>query len=349
MLFETTTERLLLRRPTAADRDFYLRLHGDERLYRHAPYARVDADTGAAQFAKLLECWEDNGFGYWIACDTSTGMPLGWAGVRPATSGALNLYYRFAAEAHGQGLAREAARAAVTTATEWLPGRRIEAVAKVHNDASIRTARSAGLLPVGTRQLEIDPPGSGASMILVAPQVVRVDVITESDREALIALWMRVNDSGGSVGFLPGAPRARVEGALVEHGAQMAAGRAFGVALRDPDGTLAGWAWWVKTTNPLLAHVRWLYRLMVSPERQGRNLGSILMAGLIGCARADRGELLRLDYRSGGGLGDFYARFGFTEVGRVGGGIRVAPGDERDEVSMARRTDGAPLTLEGRT
>ena len=47
-------------------------------------------------------------------------------------------------------------------------------------------------------------------------------------------------------------------------------------------------------------------------------------------------ELVTLDYRGGTGLGEFYTRYGYTEVGRVPGGVRVAPGDDRDGVIMAR-------------
>lgn len=324
---ETTTPRLVLRRPGPADRDFYIRLH------------EGDAEGAEAGFAAVLESWRQNAFGTWVAVDRASGRRLGWAGVQPHGARVVRLTQCFASGVDGPGLAREAARAAVATATEWLPGRRIEAVAAASESDAIDSMRAAGLVPVAT-----DP---GASL-LQAPRLTRVDALDPAAREELLALGMRVNDSGGSVGFLPGAPRERVAAALAEHEAQMVAGLAFAGALRDPDRTLVGWAWWRKAANPLLGHARWLYRLMVDPHRQGRNLGAILMAGLIGLARADGGELLRLDYRSGSGLGDFYARFGFREVGRVGGAIRVAPGDERDDVSMARRTDGAPIRFDGR-
>jgi hypothetical protein len=40
-------------------------------------------------------------------------------------------------------------------------------------------------------------------------------------------------------------------------------------------------------------------------------------------------------------------RCGYTEVGRVPGAIRVAPGDDRDDVLMARQLDGSPLRAHG--
>ena len=89
---------------------------------------------------------------------------------------------------------------------------------------------------------------------------------------------------------------------------------------------------------------------MVEPALQGRNLGRILMAGLHRIARGLEGvELVTLDYFSGSGLGEFYARCGCTKVGRIPRAIRVGVGDERDDVLMTRRLDGRPLRAEGRS
>lgn len=161
------------------------------------------------------------------------------------------------------------------------------------------------------------------------------------------ALWSRVTDAGGSVGFLPGAPLPEIAAALAAHEDEMAADRAFAVALRDGS-ALAGWAWWTRSVNPLLGHGRWLYRFMVDPTRQGRNVGAILLAATTGLARADGAERLHLSFRIGSGLGDFYAKGGYVEVGRLPGVIRVAAGDDRDEAWMSRRVDGRPLVADGR-
>jgi GNAT superfamily N-acetyltransferase len=127
----------------------------------------------------------------------------------------------------------------------------------------------------------------------------------------------------------------------------MAVGDAVAGALREPDGRLVGCAWWFRTPSPLLRHGRWLYRVMVDPARQRRGLGRLLMAGMHRVARQDGAELLQLGVRSGSGARDFYARCGYTEVSRIPGAIRVAPGDDRDDVTMARRVDGAPLVAHG--
>jgi RimJ/RimL family protein N-acetyltransferase len=341
------TARLVLARPTEHDRAFHTAVHSDPRLYTHAPHVLGTPETNAQFFEAILDHWTTHGFGYWVARDLGSGMPWGWVGVQ-RRDGYLNLYYRFVTEAQGQGLAREAARAAVATAAEWWPDRPVRALVKDHNTASVRTAQAAGLVRTGEQQaLADDTPDEPPSSVFEAPRLERVEVVSDATRHDLLDLWRRVNDSGGAVGFRPGTPVEQVSAALAAHEQQMASGDAVAGALRLPDGTLVGWAWWVRTPNPMLHHGRWLYRVMVDPARQGRGLGLLLMAGMHRLAREDGVELLQLGVRSGSGASRFYARCGYVEVGRVPGAIRVGPGDDRDDVTMARRVDGAPLRAHG--
>lgn len=353
MPFETTTPRLRLRRPVADDLAFHVALHTDPRLYTHAPHAMRGEDQNRCAFDGFVRHWDDHGFGYWLVEELATGAPVGMAGVRHAGDH-LNLYYRFDHDAHGRGYAREVAREAVVLATEWLPGMPVRAVVRPAHHASLRTAERAGLFRAGTVRHADDRPDEEPSVVLEAPRVERVDLVDDAGqvprRQEVLDLWCRVNDSGGAVGFAPGAGRDEVEATLVRHEETMAAGRAVLGQLLDPAGRLLGLAWWDESPTPLLAHARWLYRVMVDPDLQGRNLGRLLMAGMHRLARGMDGvELVTLDYRSGTGVGGFYARCGYTEVGRVPGAIRVAPGDDRDDVIMARRLDGAALQPHGGT
>ena len=45
-------------------------------------------------------------------------------------------------------------------------------------------------------------------------------------------------------------------------------------------------------------------------------------------------EALLVTVRDGRGTDVFYRRLGYTEVGRIPGAIRVAPGDDRDEIYL---------------
>lgn len=345
--FETQTRRLTLRRPQDSDRQFHHALHEDPRLYVHAPRAKRSRVDNEAFLAAIQQHWDDHGFGYWTVVDTASGQPVGMAGLRHS-EGFLNLYYRMAADVHGKGYAREAAREAVGLATEWLPDLPVQALVQEHNTPSVRTALSAGLVRAGSRILGDDPPGEPAWTVFESPVVDRHAALDGDLREAALDLWCRVNDAGGAVGFLQGAPRSQVAAALADHEAEMANGSAFAGTMRAPEGDLLGLAWWRRSRSSLLAHRLSAYRVMTHPDHRGRNLGRILMSGLHRLAREDGAELVTVDYRSGTGVGEFYSRCGYSEVGRVPGTIRVAPGDDRDSVVMARRLDGSPLRADGR-
>jgi GNAT superfamily N-acetyltransferase len=178
---------------------------------------------------------------------------------------------------------------------------------------------------------------------VVPPDSIRPD--------ELVDVWRRVNDAGGAVGFLPGAPVARVRAALDRHLDDIRAGTALLVELREPGGTLRGFGFWEHGGQPGFDHLATLKRLMVDPSQQGRNAGSLLLAGMVGIARRDFAQvsLLVLDYRSGLGLGEFYGRAGWSEVGRIPRAIWLDGDDYRDDVWMARRVDGGPLVVDGRT
>lgn len=338
------TARLELRRPREGDREFWVRLHRDPRTYAHAPHAMAATDEAAgAQFDTVLGHWGERGFGYHVV--VSDGSPVGAGGlkVNPATAdlpAELNLYYRFVPEVHGQGLAREAARAWVAHGVEWLPRELpIVAVAAPGNPASIATARSAGLSEVGTRRYPGDPAEFGESLVLRGPTVtvVRAEGFAEHLQEQVLDLWCATNDAGGAVGFLPGAPRAAVNGALARHEAGMREGDVTAVLLMDAaTDRPVGLGFWQRPTNPLLHHRRTAYRVMTDPGRRGSNLGRLLMAAMHRVAREEGVEIGELGVRGGYGTERFYAALGWSEWGRIPGGIRVAPGDDRDDIQMLR-------------
>jgi hypothetical protein len=61
------------------------------------------------------------------------------------------------------------------------------------------------------------------------------------------------------------------------------------------------------------------------------------MAGVHAIAREQGLEFLHLGAREGSGADEFYRRLGYEEVGRMPGAIRVAPGDDRDEILLVCR------------
>ncbi|MEW1955919.1 GNAT family N-acetyltransferase [Terrabacter sp. NPDC080008] len=343
-----TTRRVVLRRPRPDDLDDYVRLHTDPRTYAHAPSSMPSAERCRERLTDDLTDWERDGLGYAAVADRVSGEVIGWAGVRHKDSdhAALNLYYRLAHDRLGGGLGREISRALVAWTVEHRPEALVTAMVDEVNTASLRTAAAAGLVQVGVRPMRDEPDGKPMAYF-EAPRVEPVTAaeVGEPLREELVDLWVRVNDAGGAVGFLPGASRQDVGAALDRHLDDARGGRSVLCVLRDPDGPLRGLGFWQHSLGFPYEHVAWLKRLMVDPAARGRNLGHILLGGMVGIARRELTgvELLRLDYRGGLGLGAFYAKAGWTEVGRLPRGLRLTATDFRDDVAMARRLDGRPL------
>ena len=347
---EITTTRLTLRPPLRGDRSLWVGLHRDPALYDHAPWAMPESDDAAgAEFDDCLGRWAEVGFDYGVVEETMTRAGIGVGGLRRRHHDGeevLNLYYRLAAAHHGRGLGKEAARAWTAHALEWLPPLPVVAKSREINERSLRAALAAGLEPAGTT--DDGPVGEPPSQVLRAPRVESPTWFDDQTRESVLDLWCAVNDTGGAVGFLPGAPRHEVASTLAAHEEGMADGGTSAVLLRGTGGRVVGLGFWVADPNPLLAHARTAYRIMTHPEMRGRNLGRLLMAAMHRVAREQDVEVTVLDVRSGLGTTRFYEGSGYVEVGRVPGVIRVGPADDRDSVLMARRLDGRPMVADGR-
>ncbi|MGY1725650.1 GNAT family N-acetyltransferase [Geodermatophilus sp. SYSU D01062] len=152
-------------------------------------------------------------------------------------------------------------------------------------------------------------------------------------REALLACWTDVSNAGGAVGFVPPVTRddvAPVLDALLERVAQ---GRERVVVLRA-DGELAGWAVLSLSVSPLRRHWATVLRVQVHPAHQGQGLGRALMTGVHEAARDLGLEMLHLTVRGGYGIEGFYQGLGYREFGRMPGAIRLAPGDDREEIHL---------------
>ncbi|MEZ3179566.1 GNAT family N-acetyltransferase [Streptomyces pimonensis] len=158
-------------------------------------------------------------------------------------------------------------------------------------------------------------------------------------RRELAACWATVVNSGGAVipadCPLPPLTPADLEAAvdrIAEHLAPER-GRLLAATL---DGDLAGWLLLRREAHPLEAHCGVVNHVQTQVRLRGLGIGLALMRRVHHVAREEMGlERLKLTVRAGLGLEHFYRKAGWTEVGRWPGALRLAPGDDRDEILMS--------------
>jgi GNAT superfamily N-acetyltransferase len=168
-------------------------------------------------------------------------------------------------------------------------------------------------------------------------QLTDVPAAFEDD---LAGLWLRASDAGGAVGFGIEFDPADVVAAAKRNADLARAGSARFITLRRAD-ELVGVVK-LEPGDSVTAHRGMLKLLMVDPSLQSRGWGRKLVDACIALA-ADLGlEQLYLSARSRTGLEEYYTALGWTEVGRYPGGVRVAPGDDRDEVWFFRSLAPTP-------
>ncbi|MGV9561846.1 N-acetyltransferase family protein [Streptomyces sp. NPDC003480] len=159
--------------------------------------------------------------------------------------------------------------------------------------------------------------------------------MTPGLRDGVLDLWTDVSNAGGAVGFVAPVSREVVRPELLRHLTAMTEGRTRLLAGYDAQGRVAATAFLTFNTHRLMRHWLWLYTVMVHPRHQGKGYGRDLLAAAAEAARGIEGiEAIRLTCRGGLGLEHFYGSCGYKEVGRVPGAIRVAPGDDRDDITM---------------
>lgn len=172
-----------------------------------------------------------------------------------------------------------------------------------------------------------------------APILVVDPPLTASLRDRLVDMWVRVTNAGGAVGFVPPVSEADVLPVAEKSFDRVAAAQDTLVCLVEPDENgqptenVVAWLLLAESESHLRRHWRTVYRVQVDPTYQGHGMGTRLMAEAATVARDRLGlQALTLMTRSGTGAEKFYLRCGYREVGRIPGAIRVAPGDDRDEV-----------------
>ncbi len=164
---QRTTERLILRAPTLGDLDSLFAIYGDPATNQFNPSGPLSR-IGQAQ--SLLEGWlahwQSEGYGQWaITMRERPDQVIGFGGIDARwylDVVRLNLGYRFAVQAWGQGYATELSHAALDFAFTELVVPEVFAVVRPQHHASIRVLEKAGMQRIDTLN---DVPGQAPSLV----------------------------------------------------------------------------------------------------------------------------------------------------------------------------------------
>lgn len=143
-----TTQRLLLRQWTDADRDPFARLSADPEVMRWFPAPATAAESDALVDREVARI-DENGWGLWAVELRATGAFLGFVGLAPdAFTGAVDqveIGWRLTSAHWGNGYATEAGRAALAHAFDVVGLPEVVSFTTAGNVASRRVMERLGL------------------------------------------------------------------------------------------------------------------------------------------------------------------------------------------------------------
>lgn len=164
---QRTTERLILRVPTADDLGSLFAIYSDpatNQFNPSGPLTRIEQAQSVLD--GWLAHWQSTGYGQWaIATRERPDQVIGFGGIdarRYLDVLRLNLGYRFGVQAWGQGYATELSRAALGFAFGELQVAEVFAVVRPQHHASIRVLEKAGMQRIDTLS---DVPGQAPSLV----------------------------------------------------------------------------------------------------------------------------------------------------------------------------------------
>ncbi|MFF7880888.1 GNAT family N-acetyltransferase [Streptomyces sp. NPDC020794] len=182
----------------------------------------------------------------------------------------------------------------------------------------------------------------GALKTLRSPeftQITRPHELASGLRQELVDCWVTVTNTGGAViphGVTLPPVSPRDVGPVLDRIVDALDPQRSRLLVATVDGVLAGWLLLRRDPHPLVAHCGVVNHVQTHTGFRRQGIGAALMRRVPGVARDEMGlERLGLTARSGLGLEDFYRGLGWVEVGRWPGALRVAPGDDRDEIMMS--------------
>lgn len=167
MTRQRNTARLILRPPRSEDLASLFAIYGDPATHSFNPSGPLtDIDKAQALLDTWLKHWREKGYGQWaIAARDTPDQIIGFGGLDARhylDVERLNLGYRFAVSAWGQGYATELSRAALEYGFAELAVPEIFAVVRPNHVASIKVLEKAGMQRMGSLD---DVPGQAPSWV----------------------------------------------------------------------------------------------------------------------------------------------------------------------------------------
>jgi RimJ/RimL family protein N-acetyltransferase len=145
------TERLWLRGFREDDLPAHAAILGDPVVMKHFGGHGFNREESWRRLLGGVGLWQVQGTGLLAAERKTDGKMIGHVGlfdyhreIEPSIEGRPELGYIFAAEVHGQGLAREACDALLAWADHTLDADEIVAIISIGNDPSIKLAERLG-------------------------------------------------------------------------------------------------------------------------------------------------------------------------------------------------------------
>jgi len=139
------TERLRLRMLREDDLDNLATMFADPDVMRYVEDGKPkDRDTVEKALHSIIAHWDRHGFGRWAAEDKATGEFLGFGGLR-SLFGTPEVVYHLSKAHWGKGYATELGRASLRYGFEDRGFKRIVALAKPDNAASIHVMEKLGM------------------------------------------------------------------------------------------------------------------------------------------------------------------------------------------------------------
>ncbi|MBX7059441.1 MAG: GNAT family N-acetyltransferase [Leptospirales bacterium] len=147
MLFRT--ERLILRPWRATDREAFAQMNADPRVMEHFPEVLSRQESDALS-ARIHAHFALHGYGLWALEEQASGAFVGFTGLNQATFNAhftpcVEIGWRLAFEAWGQGYAIEAAERCVDFAFDELDLDEIVSFTSIDNLRSRRVMERLGM------------------------------------------------------------------------------------------------------------------------------------------------------------------------------------------------------------